>query len=108
MASKTSMPDHVSNTYEDLSGVSTEKFSNPYDALIAACEDDAVRLSWTMFENSMLTSGHHRLKSSQSTACTVQRETLNKRPSSSTRTSLASISIRCLPNSAILREILDT
>jgi vesicle-fusing ATPase len=33
---------HTSNTFEDLSGISTSAFSNPYDALIAACEDDAV------------------------------------------------------------------
>jgi hypothetical protein len=30
------------NAFEDLSGVSTSAFSNPYDALIAACEDDPV------------------------------------------------------------------
>ena len=29
-------------TFEDLSGVSTAAFSNPYDALIAASEDDPV------------------------------------------------------------------
>jgi vesicle-fusing ATPase len=44
MSAKTSVPDRVNNTYEDLSGVSTKDYSNPYDALIAACEDDAVCL----------------------------------------------------------------
>jgi hypothetical protein len=33
----------ASNTFEDLSGISTSAFSNPYDALISACEDDPVR-----------------------------------------------------------------
>jgi hypothetical protein len=32
----------ASNTFEDLSGISTSAFSNPYDALIVACDDDAV------------------------------------------------------------------
>ncbi|EUC32051.1 hypothetical protein COCVIDRAFT_107562 [Bipolaris victoriae FI3] len=32
------------NTFEDLSGISTSAFSNPYDALIAACEDDPARI----------------------------------------------------------------
>jgi vesicle-fusing ATPase len=44
MSAKISVPDRINNTYEDLSGVSTEDYSNPYDALIAACEDDAVRM----------------------------------------------------------------
>lgn len=35
----------ANNTFEDLSGISTAAFSNPYDALIAACEDDPVRTS---------------------------------------------------------------
>jgi hypothetical protein len=30
------------NTFEDLSGISTSTFSNPYEALIAACNDDTV------------------------------------------------------------------
>lgn len=30
------------NVFEDLSGISTSSFSNPYQALIAACEDDPV------------------------------------------------------------------
>jgi vesicle-fusing ATPase len=33
----------TNNTFEDLSGIATSAFSNPYDALIAACDDDAVR-----------------------------------------------------------------
>ncbi|KAH7410247.1 P-loop containing nucleoside triphosphate hydrolase protein [Phaeosphaeria sp. MPI-PUGE-AT-0046c] len=37
-------PGHTNNTFEDLSGVSTSAFSNPYDALIAACEDDPTQL----------------------------------------------------------------
>jgi hypothetical protein len=32
----------ASNTFEDLSGISTSAFSNPYDALIVACDGDAV------------------------------------------------------------------
>ncbi|KAH8727920.1 P-loop containing nucleoside triphosphate hydrolase protein [Phaeosphaeriaceae sp. PMI808] len=35
---------HTSNTFEDLSGISTSAFSNPYDALIAACEDDSAKI----------------------------------------------------------------
>jgi hypothetical protein len=30
------------NKFEDLSGVDTRAFSNPYDALIEACQDDPV------------------------------------------------------------------
>jgi vesicle-fusing ATPase len=37
------MSNQAVNTFEDLTGVSTSSFSNPYDALIAACEDDPVR-----------------------------------------------------------------
>ncbi|KAL5120890.1 transport between ER and Golgi ATPase protein [Pleosporales sp. CAS-2024a] len=32
------------NAFEDLSGISTSAFSNPYDALIAACRDDAAEI----------------------------------------------------------------
>ncbi|CAO2654253.1 Nn.00g109860.m01.CDS01 [Neocucurbitaria sp. VM-36] len=38
------VPVHTSTTFEDLSGVSTSAFSNPYDALISACEDDMARI----------------------------------------------------------------
>jgi hypothetical protein len=31
------------NTFDDLTGISTSSFSNPYDALIASCEDNPVR-----------------------------------------------------------------
>ncbi|KAJ4375111.1 hypothetical protein N0V83_002195 [Neocucurbitaria cava] len=34
----------VPTTFEDLSGVSTSAFSNPYDALISACEDDMAQI----------------------------------------------------------------
>ncbi|KAF1942481.1 hypothetical protein EJ02DRAFT_375478 [Clathrospora elynae] len=37
-------PAHANNTFEDLTGISTSAFSNPYDALIAACEDDPTRI----------------------------------------------------------------
>jgi hypothetical protein len=30
------------NKFEDLSGVDTRAFSNPYDALIETCQDDPV------------------------------------------------------------------
>lgn len=43
MSSNVSAPANQANTFEDLSGISTSAFSNPYDALIAACEDDPVR-----------------------------------------------------------------
>lgn len=36
---------NAANTFEDLTGISTSSFTNPYDALIAACEDDPVSLS---------------------------------------------------------------
>ncbi|KAH6643749.1 P-loop containing nucleoside triphosphate hydrolase protein [Boeremia exigua] len=32
------------NVFEDLSGISTSSFSNPYQALIAACEDDPAQI----------------------------------------------------------------
>ncbi|CAN9346808.1 unnamed protein product [Alternaria alternata] len=38
------MSNQAVNTFEDLTGVSTSSFSNPYDALIAACEDDPTRI----------------------------------------------------------------
>jgi hypothetical protein len=31
------------NSFVDLSGVDSSAFSNPYDALIEACNDDPVR-----------------------------------------------------------------
>jgi hypothetical protein len=37
------VPVHTANTFEDLSGVSTASFSNPYDALLSACNNDPVR-----------------------------------------------------------------
>jgi vesicle-fusing ATPase len=45
------VPVHADNTFEDLSGISTSAFSNPYDALIAACEDDPVGQSMTSVSN---------------------------------------------------------
>ena len=42
MSEQEPVPVHVNNTFEDLSGISTSAFSNPYDALIAASEDDPV------------------------------------------------------------------
>ncbi|KAI8938822.1 hypothetical protein NX059_004684 [Plenodomus lindquistii] len=43
------MSDHkvepeVTNAFVDLSGISTSAFSNPYDALISACENDTVQI----------------------------------------------------------------
>ncbi|KAF2495115.1 AAA-domain-containing protein [Lophium mytilinum] len=40
MAPLTSNPVHTTNTFEDLSGVSTEAFDNPYDAILEACHGD--------------------------------------------------------------------
>jgi hypothetical protein len=38
------MPSHLaSNPFEDFSGVSTSSFPNPYDALLEASNNDAVR-----------------------------------------------------------------
>lgn len=37
------------NTFEDLSGVDSAAFSNPYDALIDACQDDPVSSKITEF-----------------------------------------------------------
>ena len=42
MAEHKPLPVHTNNIFEDLSGISTSSFSNPYDALIAASEDDSV------------------------------------------------------------------
>ncbi|KAF2421844.1 hypothetical protein EJ08DRAFT_682861 [Tothia fuscella] len=45
MASSNEVPRHLaSNPFEDLSGVSTSTFSNPYDALIIASENDPKKL----------------------------------------------------------------
>ncbi|KAF1963579.1 AAA-domain-containing protein [Byssothecium circinans] len=44
MAAPTPSPVHTVNTFEDLSGVSTSDYNNPYDALIVASHDDPVRL----------------------------------------------------------------
>jgi vesicle-fusing ATPase len=35
-----SNPSQTTNTFVDLSGISTDKFKNPYDALLATCEND--------------------------------------------------------------------
>jgi vesicle-fusing ATPase len=43
MSEQKVVPVHMNNTFEDFSGISTSTFSNPYDALIAACEDNSVR-----------------------------------------------------------------
>lgn len=40
MSSQTPLPVHTSNTFEDLSGISTATFDNPYDALLVASKDD--------------------------------------------------------------------
>lgn len=42
MSRSAQIPAPVSNVFEDLSGISTSAFSNPYDALIAACDNDPV------------------------------------------------------------------
>ncbi|CAE6998455.1 hypothetical protein P3342_000825 [Pyrenophora teres f. teres] len=44
MSSQTSAPANAVNTFEDLTGISTSSFSNPYDALIAACGDDPAQI----------------------------------------------------------------
>ncbi|KAF2477963.1 AAA-domain-containing protein [Lindgomyces ingoldianus] len=44
MSGATPLPVHTSDTFEDLSGISTAEFSNPYDALITACKDDAAQI----------------------------------------------------------------
>lgn len=44
MSNQTPHPAHTTNTFEDLSGISTSEFSNPYDALISACEDDTLQI----------------------------------------------------------------
>lgn len=45
MSGQTPTAANAANTFEDLTGISTSSFSNPYDALITACEDDPVFLS---------------------------------------------------------------
>ena len=45
MADKVLPAVYPTNTFEDLSGVSTDQFDNPYDALIAASNDDPVHIS---------------------------------------------------------------
>jgi hypothetical protein len=42
-AQNAAVPSHLaSNPFEDLSGISTSAFSNPYDALIHASNDNVV------------------------------------------------------------------
>ena len=42
MSSQIPVPVQTSNMFEDLSGISTAAFDNPYDALIAASHDNTV------------------------------------------------------------------
>ena len=42
MANSKSSDIKASNTFEDLSGIATSAFDNPYDALLSVCEDDPV------------------------------------------------------------------
>ncbi|CAN9474711.1 unnamed protein product [Alternaria alternata] len=49
------MSNQAVNTFEDLTGVSTSSFSNPYDALIAACEDDPVRCFCILYSHLLST-----------------------------------------------------
>ena len=42
MSTEKALPVHTNNTFEDLSGVATASFSNPYNALLEACDDDPV------------------------------------------------------------------
>ncbi|RMZ69594.1 ureidoglycolate hydrolase [Pyrenophora seminiperda CCB06] len=44
MSSQTPVPANTANIFEDLTGISTSSFSNPYDALIAACDDDPAQI----------------------------------------------------------------
>jgi hypothetical protein len=41
----------AANNFEDLSGINIAAFSNPYDALIEACEDDPVSLKSPFFDH---------------------------------------------------------
>lgn len=43
MSAKPGFDAHTGNTYEDFSGVAGGTFDNPYDALIAASQNDPVR-----------------------------------------------------------------
>ena len=49
------MSNQAVNTFEDLTGVSTSSFGNPYDALIAACEDDPVRCFCILYSHLLST-----------------------------------------------------
>jgi vesicle-fusing ATPase len=42
MPEQKSTPVQATNAYEDFTGVSTSSFDNPYEALIAACNNDVV------------------------------------------------------------------
>ncbi|KAF2649387.1 hypothetical protein K491DRAFT_200908 [Lophiostoma macrostomum CBS 122681] len=44
MAEPLPVPVHTANAFEDLSGVSTASFSNPYDALLSACNNDSTEI----------------------------------------------------------------
>ncbi|KAF2876523.1 RNA ligase/cyclic nucleotide phosphodiesterase [Massariosphaeria phaeospora] len=44
MSTKTTLPAQRADAFEDLSGTSTSAFSNPYEALVAACQDDPVQI----------------------------------------------------------------
>ncbi|KAH9861528.1 hypothetical protein J1614_011277 [Plenodomus biglobosus] len=44
MTDHKALPAQAQNAFVDLSGISTSAFSNPYDALISACEDDPAQI----------------------------------------------------------------
>lgn len=91
MSSQKPKPVHGGTTFEDLSGISTSEYSNPYDALIAVCEDDLVcygLLAIIMILNIA------RHKFSQNTRLTARLEILNRKRNCSIPTLLASVLIK--------------
>ena len=71
------MFNQVANTFEDLTGVSTSSFSNPYDALIAACEDDPVSCFCILYSHLLSTFCRRGFKKSMS--CIAPQGTSSKR-----------------------------
>jgi hypothetical protein len=84
------LPLHTNTTFEDLSGISTSSFTNPYDALIAACEDEPVRHHAGFSLKMIDVYNRHRYK--RNIACTAPREMPSKKPNCLMRALLESAS----------------
>ena len=69
----------TANVFEDLSGISTSSFSNPYQALISACNDDPVCRHHLLSEQT-LTGNRYSHRSRPSMLSIEQQGTPSRRP----------------------------